>query len=42
MRFAVYHRLYDICDINVISDKNTVGFYDMDSTTVIDGKVRHA
>ena len=41
-RFAVYHRLYDICDINVISDKNTVGFYDMDSTTVIDGKVRHA
>ncbi len=39
-RFTVYHRLYDVCDINVISDKNTVGFYDMDSTTTIDGKVR--
>ncbi len=39
-RFTVYHRLYDVCDINVISDKNTVGFYDMDSTTMIDGKVR--
>ena len=39
-RFTVYHRLYDVCDINVISDKNTVGFYDMDSTTTIDGIVR--
>ncbi len=39
-RFTVYHRLYDVCDINVISDKNTVGFYDMDSTTTIDGEVR--
>lgn len=29
--FAVYHRLYDACNINVISDKDTVGFYDMDS-----------
>ncbi len=29
--FLVYHRLYDICNINVISDKNTVGFYDMNS-----------
>ncbi|MCR5294311.1 MAG: ABC transporter ATP-binding protein [Lachnospiraceae bacterium] len=37
-RFAVYHRLYDVCDINVISDKNTVGFYDMESTTSIDGE----
>ena len=26
-KFTVYHRLYDICDINVISEKNTVGFF---------------
>ena len=31
-RFNVYHRIYDACNINVISDKNTVGFYDMNST----------
>ncbi|MDE7434608.1 MAG: ABC transporter ATP-binding protein [Lachnospiraceae bacterium] len=29
--FVVYHRLYDICSITVVSDKNTVGFYDMNS-----------
>ena len=29
--FEVYHRLYDVCNITVVSDKNTVGFYDMDS-----------
>lgn len=29
--FTVYHRLYDICNITVISEKNTVGFYDMNS-----------
>lgn len=29
--FVVYNRLYDACNINVISDKNTVGFYDMNS-----------
>lgn len=29
--FEVYHRLYDALNITVISDKNTVGFYDMDS-----------
>ena len=29
--FQVYHRLYDICSITVISDKNSVGFYDMNS-----------
>ena len=37
-RFTVYNRLYDVCDINVISDKNTVGFYDMESVTTIDGR----
>lgn len=27
----VYHRLYDVCNITVISEKNTVGYYDMSS-----------
>lgn len=30
-RFEVYHRLYDVLNITVISDKNTVGYYDMGS-----------
>ena len=29
--FEVYHRLYDVMHITVVSDKNTVGFYDMNS-----------
>ena len=29
--FQVYHRLYDTLNLTVISDKNTVGYYDMDS-----------
>ncbi len=29
--FTVYHRLYDALSISVISDKDTVGFYDMNS-----------
>ena len=33
--FQVYHRLYDALDLTVISDKNTVGFYDMDSKVVV-------
>jgi len=38
-RFNVYHRLYDVCNINVISDKDTVGFFDMNSiVTVSDEK----
>lgn len=34
-KFTVYHRLYDVCNIDVISDKNTVGFYDMESAVEI-------
>lgn len=34
--FTVFHRLYDICSITVISDKNSVGFYDMNSDIQID------
>ena len=33
--FQVYHRLYDVCNITVISDKNTVGYYDMDTEVKI-------
>ena len=29
--FQVYHRLYDVVNITVVSDKDTVGFYDMNS-----------
>ena len=28
---VVYHRLYDVTSITVISNKNTVGVYDMES-----------
>jgi teichoic acid transport system ATP-binding protein len=31
--FCVYHRLYDVLNITVISQKDTVGFYDMNSIT---------
>ena len=27
--FTVFHRLYDACNITVVSTKNTVGFYDI-------------
>lgn len=33
--FVVYHRLYDVCNITVVSSKNTVGFYDMDSEITV-------
>lgn len=33
--FEVYHRLYDALNITVVSDKNTVGFYDMDSVVKV-------
>ncbi len=33
--FTVYHRLYDVLNLTVISDKDTVGFYDMDSTVEV-------
>jgi teichoic acid transport system ATP-binding protein len=31
MDFVVYHRLYDVINILVLSDKNSVGYYDMNS-----------
>lgn len=33
--FTVYHRLYDVLNLTVISDKDTVGFYDMNSTVEV-------
>jgi len=33
--FEVYHRLYDTLNITVVSDKNTVGYYDMDSKVCV-------
>lgn len=34
--FCVYYRLYDAVDITVISDKNTVGYFDMNSTMTVE------
>ena len=34
--FRVFHRLYDACNVTVISAKNTVGFYDMNSKVTIE------
>ena len=33
--FTVFHRLYDVCSLTVISDKNTVGFFDMNSVVEV-------
>lgn len=33
--FVVYHRLYDVLNITVISDKDTVGYYDMNSEITV-------
>lgn len=33
--FTVYHRLYDVLNMTVVSDKNTVGFYDMNSKVTV-------
>ncbi|MBD5135122.1 MAG: ABC transporter ATP-binding protein [Lachnospiraceae bacterium] len=34
--FTVYHRLYDVFNITVVSQKNTVGYYDMNSDIIVD------
>ncbi len=33
--FQVHHRLYDVCNLTVISSKNTVGYFDMESRVEI-------
>lgn len=35
-KFQVYHRLYDVLNITVVSDKDTVGYYDMNSKVVVE------
>ena len=34
--FVVYHRLYDLVSFNVLSDKNTVGFFDMNAQITVE------
>lgn len=33
--FVVYHRLYDVCNLFVVAEKNSVGYYDMNSKITI-------
>lgn len=33
--FHVFHRLYDFCNLTVVSNKNTVGFYDTNSVVTV-------
>lgn len=33
--FTVYHRLYDVLNVTVVSDKDTVGYYDMNSVVKV-------
>ncbi len=33
--FTVFHRLYDACSLTVVSDRNTVGYYDMNSEVTL-------
>ena len=33
--FTVYHRLYDVLNLTVISDKDTVGYYDSESRVTV-------
>ena len=34
--FTVYHRLYDVCSLTVVSTKNTVGYYDMNTEITVE------
>ena len=34
--FVAYHRLYDVMNLTVVSTKNTVGFYDMNSMVSVE------
>lgn len=33
--FQVYHRLYDVLNLTVVSEKNTVGYFDMNSKVIV-------
>jgi len=34
--FTVFHRLYDACNVTVVSDRNTVGFFDMNAEVKVE------
>ncbi|MBE6015177.1 MAG: ABC transporter ATP-binding protein [Lachnospiraceae bacterium] len=34
--FTVYHRLYDVCNVSVIAEKNSVGYFDMFSKVKVE------
>ena len=34
--FTVFHRLYDVCNLTVITDKKAVGYYDMFSKVTLE------
>ena len=34
-KFQVYHRLYDVLNVTVVSDKDTVGYFDMNSKVTV-------
>ena len=34
-KFEVYHRLYDVLNVTVVSDKDTVGYFDMNSKVTV-------
>ncbi len=34
--FTVYHRLYDVCNLSVVSSKDSVGYYDMFSEVTVE------
>ena len=36
--FTVFHRLYEACNVTVVSAKNTVGFFDMNSVVSVEEK----
>ena len=38
--FVVFDRLYDVANLTVISDKNTVGYFDMNSQVTVEGPAR--
>ena len=34
--FTVFHRLYDVCNLTVITDKKAVGYFDMFSRVSVE------
>ena len=34
-KFTVHHRLYDVCNLHVLSERNTIGVVDLNATVVV-------